>query len=111
MFPDAGLPTTGLPTTGLSNAGVADNGSGYTEIHFALPPQSTFVSAEPVGPSCPVTREALERANPHLSPEEVELKFVELQYGRRQANQVRRTMMRQRATCPAPCEQVEPYYG
>ncbi len=83
----------------------------YTEIHFALPPQATFSSSEPVGPSCAVTRETLGRANPHLSPEEVELKFVEIRYGRQQAKQVRETLMRRRATCPDPCSRVDQYYG
>ena len=88
-----------------------DTSCGYTEIHFALPPQATFTSCEPVGPSCPVTREALGRANPHLSPEEVELKFVEIRHGKRQAKRVRETLMRRRATCPEPCGHVDQYYG
>ncbi|MEE8450377.1 MAG: hypothetical protein V3R99_00630 [Thermoguttaceae bacterium] len=90
---------------------LSDTSFGYTEIHFALPPQATFTSSEPAGPACPVTRETLGRANPHLSPEEVELKFVELQYGRQQAKQVRETMMRRRATSPEPRCHVDHYYG
>ena len=84
---------------------------GYTEVHFALPPQATFTSSEPVGPACPVTRESLGQANPHLSPEEVDLKFIELQHGKQQARQVRETLMRRRATSPEPCSQVDHYYG
>jgi hypothetical protein len=36
-----------------------------------------------------LSRRAIARANPDLSPEEVDLKFVELHYGRRLANAVR----------------------
>lgn len=88
-----------------------DTSSTYTEVHFALPPQATFTSSEPIGPSCPVTREAMSHANPHLSPEEVELKFVELKYGRQRAHQVRETLMRRRATCSEPHCHVDHYYG
>jgi len=90
---------------------IPDTSCGYTDIYFALPPQATFISSEPIGPACPLTREAMEQANPHLSPEEVELKFVELQYGKQHAKQVRETMMRRRAARPETCSHVDHYYG
>jgi len=90
---------------------LSDTSCGYTEIHFALPPQASFVSSEPVGPSCPVTLESLGQANPHLSPEEVELEFVELQYGKQQARRVRETLVRRRAIRPELCSHVDHYYG
>ena len=82
-----------------------------TEVYFALPPQATFSSSQPAGPSCPLTREAVGQANPHLSPEEVELKYVEFHYGKQRARQLRKTLMHRRATRPEPCCHVEHYYG
>ena len=88
-----------------------DTSYSSTEVQFALPPQATFSSSTPVGPCCPLTREAICQANPHLSPEEVELKYVEVHHGKQRARQLRKTLMSRRATCPEPCCHVDHYYG
>ena len=90
---------------------LADIMDDLTETNYALPPQATFSSAEPLGPRCEVSREAISQACPHLSPEEIELKFVEIHYGKSRAQQVRETLMRCRATCPESRSHVEHYYG
>ncbi len=90
---------------------LTDTLGGFIETNDAPPPQATFSSAEPIGPRCEVSRKTIGQASPHLSPEEIELKFVEIHYGKSRAQQVRETLMRRRATCPEPCSQVEHYYG
>ena len=88
-----------------------DTSYDLTETHFALPPQATFSSSEPVGPCCPLTRESIGQLNPHLSPEEVELKYVEFHHGKQRAQQLRKTLMSRRAIGPEPCCHVDHYYG
>ncbi len=41
-----------------------------------------------------LSRRAIARANPDLSPQEVDLKFVELHYGKKLASRVRRYLER-----------------
>ena len=77
----------------------------FIEVHYALPPQATFVGRdEPMtSDESQAAREAICRTCPHLSPEEVELKCYEIHYGRARTEQLRGEMRRRRLWSEGYC--------
>ena len=86
--PGDSSPSTPSTTTGWSRLPSAS--AGFRSPQAVISPAAITANVKVTATAVSLSRRAIARANPGLSPQEIGLKFVELHYGKELASRVRR---------------------